>query len=240
MKGKQKACTNWFFFTAAILSFCSLMLGCKQAPAAAAIPGAKLMAKADDPATRELRAIGDRVAVAVLARDVKTLLEFDHDPDDQASLTNKSGDLYCYLFDTSCITGANRRAVYDLFSTSPHLGIDATVATVQGRNYGLLMFYDKSQISDAELYSPDLLCSDKGLKGTATWRFILANGKWNTSTLFEYKTQRECKNSNQRLAFSHPGNSQPLGLQQPNGTRSLNGDSLITGFPARTFLRVFI
>jgi hypothetical protein len=194
MKGNQKAWTNWFFRTAAILSFFSLMLGCKQAPAtAAAIPGAKLMAKADDPATRQLRAIGDRVAVAVLAKDVKTLADFDHDPDDQASLTNKNGDLYCYLFDSSCITGANGRAVYDLFSTSPHLGIDATVATVQGRNFGLLMFYDKSQISDAELYSPDFLCSDKGRKGTATWRFVLADGKWNTSTLFEYKTQRTCK-----------------------------------------------
>jgi len=193
MEGKQNACRNWSLCLALIICFCSLMLGCKQAPAAAAIPGAKLMAKAEDPATRELRAIGDRVAAAVLAKDVKTLLEYDHNPDDEASLKAKSGDLYCYLFDSSCASGTRRQAVYELFSTVPHLGIDATVAKVQDKDYGLLMFYDRSQISDAELYTPGFLCTEKAMKGTVRWRFVLADGKWNSSTLFEYKTERGCK-----------------------------------------------
>ncbi|HET7872090.1 MAG TPA: hypothetical protein VFL42_06225, partial [Terriglobales bacterium] len=154
--------------------------------------------RAEDPATRELRAIGDRVIVAMMAKDISTLLEYDSDPEDQASLKSKSGELYCYLFDSTCISGARRQAVNELFAAAPHLGIDATVANVQGRNYGLLMFYDKSQISQSELYSPDLLCSDKGLRSTATWRFILANGKWTTSTLFEYKTERGCKATTQQ------------------------------------------
>jgi hypothetical protein len=55
------------------------------------------------------------------------------------------------------------------------------------------MFYDKSQISDTELYTPGFLCTEKGMKNTASWRFVQADGKWNTSTLFEYKTERPCK-----------------------------------------------
>jgi hypothetical protein len=167
---------------------CSVMLGCKKASEPAA-PKAKV----EDTANRELRAIGDRVATAVVAKDINTLLEYDHDPEDEASLKNKSGDLYCYVFDSTCIPEAKRRAVYEIFSTSRQLGIDASVANLQGKSYGLLMFYDKSQISETELYSPDFLCSDKALKGTASWHFILANGKWSTSTLFDYKTERSCK-----------------------------------------------
>lgn len=165
-----------------------MVLGCKKASEPAAP-----VAKVEEPAARELRAIGERVAPAVMARDINTLLEYDHDPEDEASLKNKSGDLYCYLFDSSCFPGAKRRAVYELFSTASRLGIEASVANVGGKSYGLLMFYDKSQISDAELYSPDFLCSDKALKGTASWHFILANGKWTTSTLFDYKTETSCK-----------------------------------------------
>lgn len=167
---------------------CSMMSGCKKASEPAAP-----VAKVEDTANRELRVIGDRVATAVVAKDINTLLEYDHDPEDEASLRNKGGDLYCYLFDSTCIPEAKRRAVYEIFSTARQLGIDASVANVQGKSYGLLMFYDKSQVSDQELYSPDFLCSDKALKGTASWHFILANGKWSTSTLFDYKMERSCK-----------------------------------------------
>lgn len=171
---------------------CSLMPGCRKAGASATNAAAEAKM---DPATRELRAIGDRATTAVISKDTSALLEYDHDPEDQASLQSRSGDLYCYLFDSSCITGGRTRAVYELFSTAPKLGIDASVATVDGKQYGLLMFYDKSQISGADLYSPDFLCSDKGLKGTATWHFILANGKWTTTTLFDYKTEKPCNKS---------------------------------------------
>jgi len=197
MKRKPYAWSAWFGLSAAVIACCcGMMLGCKKASGpAAANAGANPAAMVEDPATRELHAIGNRVTTALMARDINTLLEYDHDPEDEASLKNKSGDLYCYLFDSSCIQGANKRAVYDLFSTAPKLGIDASVAHVQGKDYGLLMFYDKSQISGQELYSPDFLCTDKALKATASWHFILANGKWSTSTLFDYKTERPCKTS---------------------------------------------
>ena len=194
MKAGKNAWTTWFCRRHAVLSAaviaccCGLMLGCKKASEAAA-PAAKI----EDTATRELRTIGDRAVTAVVAKDINTLLEYDHDPGDEASLKNKSGDLYCYLFDSSCIQGAKTRAIYEIVSTSRQLGIDASVANAGGKQYGLLMFYDKSQVSDKELYSTDFFCSDKALQGTASWHFILANGRWSTSTLFDYKIERACK-----------------------------------------------
>jgi hypothetical protein len=172
----------------AVIACCSiLMAGCKKASG----PGAGA-ANVEAPEMRELRAIGDRATVAVVARDVSTLLEYEHDPEDEASLKNKSGDLYCYLFDSSCIQGAKTRAVYDLFTNSHPLAIEASTARLGDKQYGLLMFYDKSQVSDTELYSPDFLCSDKALHGTASWHFVQANGKWTTTTLFDYKVEKAC------------------------------------------------
>jgi hypothetical protein len=179
----------------AVLACCSLMVlmvliisGCKkssQSAAPAATP--------EDPETHALHAIGDKAATAIVAKDINTLLQYDHDPEDVASLNNKSGDLYCYLFDSTCIPEGKTRAVYDVITTARQLGIDPSVADVEGRHYGLLMFYDKTRISSSELYSPDFLCSDKALKQTASWHFILENGKWTTTTLFDYKTERPCK-----------------------------------------------
>ena len=56
------------------------------------------------------------------------------------------------------------------------------------------MFYDKSQISSTELYSPDFLCSEKALRQTASWHFIMTDGKWSTTTLFDYKTDKILQN----------------------------------------------
>jgi hypothetical protein len=195
MHGEQKiggtclSAAQLTLFAAVVACCCCFVLGCRNASGAATVNAA---AKTEDPATRDLRAIGNKVASAVIARDVNTLLQYDHQPEDQASLADKTSDLYCYLFDSTCISGTNKRAVYDLFSTAPKLGIDASVTSVEGRTYGLLMFYDKSQISESELYTPGFLCTDKGMKGTASWRFIQTDGEWNTSTLFGYKTDTSC------------------------------------------------
>jgi hypothetical protein len=168
-------------------------MGCRKGTGSAASPTPPVAGKAQDPATRDLLAIGDRVTTAIVARDTNTLLDYDHDPEDVASLQSRSGELYCYLFDSSCIQDGKGRAIYDLFSTARRLGIDASVTKVGDKNYGLLMFYDKSQISGTELYSPDFLCSEKALKQTASWHFIMTDGKWSTTTLFDYKTDKPCK-----------------------------------------------
>lgn len=171
----------------ALIACCCITAGCKKASAPST------PARMEDPATRGLRAIGDRVTTAIVAKDVNALLEYDHDPEDAASLQSKSGDLYCYLFDSSCIPGAKTRAVYDLFSNSRQLAIDASTAKIQDAQYGLLMFYDKSQVSEADLYSQDFLCSDKARRTTASWHFVLTNGKWTSTTLFDYKVDSPCK-----------------------------------------------
>ena len=180
-------------FSAILIAGCCSFAGCKQGLASAAQKNQPLAAKPQDPAARDLLAIGDRATTAIVARDTNTLLDYDHDPDDAASLGSKSGDLYCYLFGSNCIQGSKGRAIYDLFSTARKLGIDASVTNVDGKNYGLLMFYDKSQISGTELYSPDFLCSEKALRETASWHFIMKDGKWTTTTLFDYKTDKPCK-----------------------------------------------
>jgi hypothetical protein len=179
--------------SAILIACCCSLTGCRKGTASAASTTPPIAARAQDPATRDLLAIGDRVTTAIVARDTNTLLNYDHDPDDAASLQSKSGELYCYLFDSNCIQGSKGRAIYDLFSTARRLGIDASVTKVGDKNYGLLMFYDKSQISGTELYSPDFLCSEKALKQTASWHFIMTDGKWRTSTLFDYKTDKPCK-----------------------------------------------
>lgn len=193
MKPEQNAYLAYRFSglhrIALLVLCCSLMgFGCKkssQSAAPAATP--------EDPETHALHAIGDKAATAIVAKDVNTLLQYDHDPEDVASLNIKSGDLYCYLFDSTCIPEGKTRSVYDVITTARQLGIDPSVADVEGRHYGLLMFYDKTQISSSELYSPDFMCSDRALKQTASWHFILENGKWTTTTLFDYKTERPCK-----------------------------------------------
>lgn len=194
MRREQTRSSLWFarkhaaISITAIVCLCGMMFGCKKGSATTASTG-----KVEDPDTRDLRAIGDRVTAAVVGKDINTLLEYDRDPEDQASLQNKSGDLYCYLFDSSCIPEAKTRAVYDILAMTPQLAVDASTANVGGKQYGLLMFYDKSKISISELYSPDFRCSDKALKQTASWHFVKIDGKWTSSTLFDYKMDRSCK-----------------------------------------------
>ena len=175
----------------AVMIFCLCVIapGCRKASRAPTTPAAKV----EDPGTQELRAIGDRATTAVVARNINALLEYDHDPEDEAALQNKTGDLYCYLFDSNCIPGAQTRAVYDILTTSPQLAVDASVAAVDGKQYGLLMFYDKSQISSQELYSPAFTCSDKARKHSASWHFMRVNGQWTSTTLFDYKMDKPCK-----------------------------------------------
>lgn len=180
-------------FAAVLMAGCVCLIGCRKGAASSVPQRQPVASRPQDPATRDLLAIGDRATTAIVARDANILLDYDHNPDDVASLQSKSGELYCYLFDSSCLQGGGGRAIYDLFSTARQLGIDASVTNVDGKNYGLLMFYDKSQISSTDLYSPDFLCSERALKESASWHFIMTDGKWNTTTLFDYKTDKPCK-----------------------------------------------
>jgi hypothetical protein len=194
------------FAATLVISSLLLLAGCRkakapEAQAANAAPVAATAsatpppapAKPEDPATRQLHEIGDKVAAAILAKDVDTLIVYDQNPDDQEALKARSGELYCYLFDTTCMTGKGR-SVYDILTEAHQLRVDPLVTDVAlvGKRYGQLVFYDKRIIKEDQLYSQDFLCSDRGLKQTASWHFIFTDGKWSTSTAFDFKVDRGC------------------------------------------------
>jgi len=116
-------------------------------------------------ARRNLNSIGKKIAKAVLDKDIPTLLSYDRADlrtRDEAALKNAKSDLYCSLFDSSCIQGGKWRSVYDKLSQARQLGIKAIVgkSRYDGRLYGTLLFYDSASISDKDLGSDDFLCQE--------------------------------------------------------------------------------
>jgi hypothetical protein len=148
----------------------------------------------------QLHSIGTNVATAVLARDLDAVLKYDRDDsrsEDEAILRSKKGDLYCYIFDSDCITSkAKARSVYEKLSTAQRLEIRASVtnSTANGHDYGLLVFYDGSQITETQLHS-DFVCTDAALRKVASWHFERVGAKWTTRTLFDYETEGLCPES---------------------------------------------
>jgi hypothetical protein len=149
--------------------------------------------------SRGLGKIGEAVAKAVLEKDIPTLLAYDR-PDlrgaDEVSLRNAKSDLYCYLFDSECITwgGGDWRSVYDKLSEAHPLEIKVSLnrSRADGQLYGNLLFYDGSGPSEKDLRSPDFLCKE-GPARFASWRFRLENGKWRAVTpLFDSETDAFC------------------------------------------------
>src|ERR1041385_8633522 len=124
MKGERNAGSVWLVRSLVLISAavvaccCGVLVGCKKTPEPTAAPRANVQTPAQTPASHELRTIGERTLIALLARDTKTLLEYDHNAEDEASLNNKSSELYCYLFDTSCIPNAKKPAVYEMVSSA--------------------------------------------------------------------------------------------------------------------------
>jgi hypothetical protein len=64
-----------------------------------------------------------------------------------------------------------------------------------GRQYGLLIFYDKSQVSDQQLHSEAFQCSDESLKQVASWHFTRIGEKWTANNFFDYGTEALCSES---------------------------------------------
>jgi hypothetical protein len=205
MKSKCYTTTTWYlapsraiFGIAVVICCCTVISGCNRqnAPSTNAsksivsspAPAPALPGSGDaDTALRDLRAIGTKIATAVLAKDSDTLLVYDRDDlrlQDEASLKDKKGGLYCYLFDSSCISSPKIPSVYEKLSTAQQLEIDASVMkSPDGRLYGTLVFYDKSQISEKRLHS-SFVCTEEALKRIASWHFVLVGTKWNAATPF--------------------------------------------------------
>ena len=148
---------------------------------------------------RGLRKVGEAVAKAVLDKNIQALLTYDRADlrsADEVSLKNTKSDLYCYIFDSDCITwgSGNWRSVYDKLSQAHQLEIKVSVSSspYDRQLYGTLFFYDASVVSEKDLRSPDLLCKE-GPANIASWKFRLENGKWRPVTpLFDSETRGPC------------------------------------------------
>lgn len=145
-----------------------------------------------------LRQLGKSVAKAVLDRDAPALLRYDRVDlrrDDELSLNDKSSDLYCFLFDTSCIRGRIGRSVYEKLSTAQELGIKVVSggkSSPDGNLYAIILFYDRSTISERSLRSRKFLCKES-LNRIASWSFKFVKGKWEPVTpLFDNETDTLC------------------------------------------------
>ena len=152
--------------------------------------------KRADSALQSLHHIGEIVSKAVLNKDTATLLQYDRADlrdEDQVSLKDTKSDLYCFLFDSGCISGKGR-SVLDKLSSSRQLGIKAVDSgkSSDGVRYGLLLFYDKSAISDRLLLSRKFLC-EHSIDKIASWTFKMVGGKWVPVTpLFDNETDTLC------------------------------------------------
>jgi hypothetical protein len=115
---------------------------------------------------------------------------------DEASLKNSKSDLYCYIFDSDCITWGNGdwRSVYDKISQAHQLEIKARLwsSPYDRQLYGSLFFFDASAVSEKDLHSPDFLCNEAPAR-IASWKFRLENGRWKPVTpLFDSETRGPC------------------------------------------------
>jgi hypothetical protein len=148
--------------------------------------------------SRVLHKVGETVAKAVLDKDIETLLRYDRADlrsPDEVSLKNPKSDLYCYLFDSDCITWGDGswRSVYDKLSRAQKLEIRVSLSRSRADRqlYGSLLFYDASAVSDKDLSSTEFFCKE-GPARLASWKFRLENGKWKPVTpLFDSET-RDC------------------------------------------------
>ena len=148
---------------------------------------------------RDPRKVGEAIAKAVLDKNIQALLGYDRADlrsADEVSLKNTKSDLYCYIFDSDCITwgSGNWRSVYDKLYHAHQLEIKVSVSSspYDRQLYGSLYFYDASAVSEKDLRSRDFLCKE-GPANIASWKFRFENGKWKSVTpLFDSETRGPC------------------------------------------------
>jgi len=146
--------------------------------------------------SRDLHKIGEAIAKAVLDKNIETLLTFDRADLrslDEESLKNTKSNLYCYIFDSECITWGDGtwRSVYDKLSQAHPLQIKVSVSSSRydRQLYGSLLFYDASAVSEKDLHSAAFLCKETPAS-IVSWKFRLESGKWKPVTpLFDSETR---------------------------------------------------
>ena len=181
-----------------LISAANIIMACQPMP-----PATQAQQKSGAPPksspSRNLRKVGEAIVKAVLDKNIQALLNYDRADlrsADEASQKNTKSDLYCYIFDSDCITwgSGNWRSVYDKLSQAHQLEIKVSVSSspYDRQLYGSLFFYDASAISEKDLRSRDFLCKE-GPANIASWKFRFENGKWKSVTpLFDSETRGPC------------------------------------------------
>ena len=180
-------------------SVTSIVMVCQLVPLATGQAQQKASAPRRNNPTRDLRKLGEAIARAVLDKNIPALLTYDRTDLralDEVSLKNPKSDLYCYIFDTDCITWGDGswRSVYEKLSQAHPLGIKVSLSSspYDRQLYGNLFFYDASVVSEKDLRSPDFLCKEVAAS-IASWKFRRENGKWKPVTpLFDSETRGPC------------------------------------------------
>jgi len=182
-----------------LISLASIVMAYRLLPLASAQTQPKSSASRRNNPSQDLRKIGEAVSKAVLDKDIQALLAYDRADlraANEVSLKNPKSDLYCYIFDSDCITWGNGdwRSVYDKLSDAHPLAIKVSLSNSRydRQLYGTLFFYDASAVSEKDLRSPDFLCKEGPAK-LASWRFRYENGKWKPVTpFFDSETDSFC------------------------------------------------
>ncbi len=131
---------------------------------------------APDPELLGLHQLGLDLAHAILEKDSATLLRYDRADlraEDELALKQKDSDLYCFLFDSRCISPRPSRSVFEKLSRAH----DLQISVVRGRKssgdthrYAQLLFYDRSQVSEKSLRSAKYLC-EQSPNQIVSWSF---------------------------------------------------------------------
>jgi hypothetical protein len=181
-----------------LLSVASIVMASRLIPPGTAQAQQKSGATHRNKTGSDLRKVGEGVAKAVLDKNIHALLSYDRADlrsVDEVSLKNPKSDLYCYIFDSDCITwgSGNWRSVYDKLSQAHQLEIKASVSSspYDRQLYGNLFFYDASAVSEKDLRSPDFLCKESPAN-IASWKFRLENDKWKPVTPLFDSEARDC------------------------------------------------
>src|SRR5580704_15247329 len=114
---------------------CSLTFSFLISSIATSVLAVQTANKPKDHAAADLTQIGDELAKAVLSKDVSTLLNFDRKDlsyEDEVALKDQQSTLFCYIFDSKCIS-TKRRSVYEILSLAGRVGIKPIFArSLQG------------------------------------------------------------------------------------------------------------
>jgi hypothetical protein len=133
----------------------------------------------------DLRRIGTEVSRAVLAKDVEGVLRYvraDLREEDRQLLKDRTSDLYCYVFGSSC-GGQAYRSVYDVLRTATPLTIQVwdLPRARTGDRAAILLFFQQGAVDERKVRRDDTYrCAVLG-KQLITWQFVYRDGRWESN-----------------------------------------------------------